>query len=256
MSNSLITHCGARQVDRSQLEGIYTPESTATWYPVPHHNVVTMIHEALAASQFTVQREQYAVARENDARLFGTLDLASPLAPGVSLSIGVRNSVDKSLPLGFCAGNRVFVCDNLAFRSDLIVTRKHTRFGLERYREAIALAVRNLAQFQQVETARIQVLKESSVSDDKASAIILKSFEDGITSTRHLGDVIHEWREPRYQDFQPRTLWSLLQAFTTVLGPAYERNPQKYAGMTMSLQALVGGAAGFEVSPQENSMAA
>src|SRR4051812_22884309 len=64
-----------------------------------------------------------------DARLFATVDLGSPLATGVTLAVGIRNSFDKSLPLGFVAGNRVFVCDNLAFRSDLSVKRKHTRFG-------------------------------------------------------------------------------------------------------------------------------
>ena len=63
------------------------------------------------------------------SRFFGTLDLASPLAERTSLCVGIRNSTDQSFPLGFVAGSRVFVCDNLAFRSELMVRRKHTLHG-------------------------------------------------------------------------------------------------------------------------------
>lgn len=40
----------------------------------------------------------------------------------------------------------VFVCYNLAFRSELLVRRKHTRFGHTRFVEAIAQAVGTLEQ--------------------------------------------------------------------------------------------------------------
>jgi hypothetical protein len=59
--------------------------------------------------------------------------------------VGVRNSVDKSFPLGFCAGARVFICDNLAFRSELLVKRPHTINGERRFNQAIAEAVSQLS---------------------------------------------------------------------------------------------------------------
>jgi len=75
------------------------------------------------------------------ARFFGTLDLTTSVSEGVTLAVGIRNSNDQSFPIGFCCGQRVFVCDNLAFTSEIIVSKKYTRFGQERYLEGLARAV-------------------------------------------------------------------------------------------------------------------
>ena len=66
--------------------------------------------------------------------------------------------MDKSFPLGFVAGSRVFCCDNLAFRSELMVKRKHTLRGEARFAEGIAQAVMSLTQFKEMEKARIQAM--------------------------------------------------------------------------------------------------
>ena len=77
----------------------------------------------------------------NNHRFFGVLDIEAPLAEGVTLSVGVRNSNDKSFPIGFCEGNRTFVCDNVAFSSEVVITKRHTRFGNDRYQEGVAAAI-------------------------------------------------------------------------------------------------------------------
>src|SRR5258707_7975336 len=41
-------------------------------------------------------------------------------------AVGLRNSHDKSFPIGIAFGSRVFVCDNLALIGDHIIKRKHT----------------------------------------------------------------------------------------------------------------------------------
>ncbi len=41
-------------------------------------------------------------------------------------SVGLKNSINKSLSVGICAGEHVFVCDNLAFSGEIISLRKHT----------------------------------------------------------------------------------------------------------------------------------
>jgi hypothetical protein len=44
----------------------------------------------------------------------------------MNFSIGIRNSIDKTHSVGFCAGKRVFVCDNLIFSGEFVIFRKHT----------------------------------------------------------------------------------------------------------------------------------
>ena len=61
----------------------------------------------------------------------------------------------------------------------------------------------------------------------------------GIIAQRMLPEVWREWREPGHEAFQPRTAWSLLNAFTSVLRPLQERNPADLARRTMRLHALM-----------------
>src|SRR4051794_22782675 len=144
--------------------------------------------------------------------MFATMDLATPLGSGVALAVGIRNSTDKSLPLGFCAGSRVFVCDNLAFRSELLVRRKHTRNGRDRFEEAICRAVDSLGVFREQEAERIGRLRRTELSDQAAESWMLRGYERGIVSHRLLPRLIKEWRQPSFEEFRERTLWSLFNA--------------------------------------------
>ena len=175
-------------------------------------------------------------------RFFGTLDLTTELTPDgvVTLAIGLRSSYDQSFPLGFCAGARVFVCDNLAFRSELMVKRKHTLNGAARFSSDIAQAVMSLASFKEAETLRIQELQQAELSDTQAESFMLRAcVQRGIISQRQLPLVFREWHEPGHEAFQARTAWSLLNSFTTVLRNLQQKNPADLAHRTMRLHAML-----------------
>lgn len=238
VSSALILHRGARLVEREELDRIAAPPATETWFPIRHSHVLDTTMETLHQAGFEVAGTKLALARDNH-RFFGVLDLKSPLVCGVTLAVGVRNSTDKSFPLGFCAGSKVFVCDNLAFRSELLVRRKHTRFGQERFEEAIGQAVQSLNQFKDAEAERIRRFQQFVLSDTRAESMMLQSFERGIVSHRVLPQIIREWRTPSFDEFSPRTVWSLLNAFTTALSDRLLSNPQEYASLTIRLQNLL-----------------
>lgn len=235
MANELMLHRGARAVTHDQLSAVAVPPATETWFPLKHVQVLDTVEATLEGAGFHVSSRRLALSR-GDARFFGTLDLEAHVAQGVHLAVGIRNSFDKSFPLGFCAGNRVFVCDNLAFRSELLVTRKHTKFGSLRFEEAIAGAVVSLQQFQSAEGERIRHLQNLELSEDAANSYMLQAFEQGLVNSRLLPMVIKEWREPRFDEFQSRTMFSLLNAFTTAMGERKDRQPAEYAAQTMRLQ--------------------
>jgi hypothetical protein len=234
----LTLHCGAKQVTPDELQTFKALPPEGRWFPVAHGHVLQLVHAALSQAGYAVNKQQLSVARAGH-RFFGVMDLESSLAPGVRLAVGVRNSTDKSFPLGFCAGNRVFVCDNLAFRSELLIRRKHTRNGERNFASAIGNAVAQLESFKAVEAARIGRLQNLWLSSDQADALILRSYEQGIVSTRDLPDVLKEWRTPSFPDFRERTAWALLNAFTFALGLRAEVSPQRYAVQTMRLNALM-----------------
>jgi hypothetical protein len=192
----------------------------------------------LDASGFNLKRQQLAVST-NGHRFFATLDLEAELAPGVLISVGVRNSTDKSFPIGFCAGSRVLVCENLAFSAELLVRRKHTRFGERHFTHDIAHAMPKLSSFRDVEAKRIEVMTTTELTDVEAESLLLRAYDKGIIPVQLLSRAIKEWRHPSYDDFKPRTAWSLFNACTTVLAEKAKVNPMAHSLTTMRLTSLV-----------------
>jgi hypothetical protein len=200
--------------------------------------VLAVVAQNLGDLGYRVERQQLGVMRDG-SRFFATLDLACPVSDGTTLAVGIRNSVDKSFPLGFCAGSRVFVCDNLSFRSELLVRRKHTINGERDFVRRIAEAVAGLDSFRVQETYRIDRLRSLDLSDERADSLILRGYEAGIVGARELPRVLREWRNPPHEEFRSRTAWSLLNAFTAALKPHSATQPHAFAVRTMRLGALL-----------------
>lgn len=237
---TLMNHCGGKEVTVEELLSIETPPATKTWHPIPHHEVLARVQQTLIAGGYEITRQQLSVAKEGH-RFFGVLDLSSRITEGVTLAAGVRNSSDKSFPIGFCVGNRVFTCDNLAFSAEIVISKRHTINGRDRYEEGIASAVAQLPQHITSLQNWITRLQCKEVSPEVCDSIILKSYEEELIGARTLPQVIKEWRNPSYDEFKPRNLWSLYNAFTTALG--LQKNPAKQALTTIKLQRL------FNVNP-------
>lgn len=237
-TSSLVLHRGAKPVTFEELGTYRAPSPVGRWFPISHARVAETVKTTLREAGYEIKKEQYGVMRDG-SRMFGTLDLGTPLTSGVTLAVGVRNSVDKSFPLGFCAGQRVFCCDNLAFRSELLVRKKHTLHGEKRFVQAISGAVGTLQSFKEAEAERIRRFIHLELSADQADALILRAYERGIIGAHHLPRVIREWRSPAFEEFQPRTVWSLFNAFTSALRDRAVEQPQAFATQTMRLNGLL-----------------
>jgi hypothetical protein len=236
---NLILHCGAREVTHEQLRAVPCPSPEGRWHPVPHAQVLDYALQALRDAGYELGAMSLGLSR-GDARFFGTLTLATPLAPGVQLAVGVRSSLDKSISLQWCCGSRVFVCDNMAFRSEKVIARKHTVNGVLRYQEAICRAVSELASYREQEAARIRAMQLREVSDDFALATLMKLYQDeGILSPHTLPVALKEWREPSFEGFADRNVWRLFNACTYALGKRVRSNPQAHAAATIRLSAIL-----------------
>lgn len=238
-TSTLVLHRGAQAVTPEQLREYRAPEPQGRWHPIPHSRVLDVVSDTLTNSGYAIKSMKLGVT-PNGMRFFGTLDLATPLhGGGVSLAVGIRNSNDQTFPISFCAGNRVFCCDNLSFHSELMVSRKHTTHGARRFTEAIARAVGELSSFKDMEGERIRRFMNYELSDEQADSLILRSFERGLIGHRDLATVIKEWRTPSFPEFESRTTWSLLNAFTSALRDRAMKQPASYAKQTQNLNYLL-----------------
>ena len=120
------------------------------------------------------------------------------------------------------------------------MTRKHTTFGIDLYQEAIAKAIGELQEFRAMEGKRIEWMRETDMTDERAESSILRAFEQGILGNRNLETAIREWRQPGFEEFRERkSVWRCFNAVTSALRPRIKSNPQAHASATIRLGGLL-----------------
>jgi hypothetical protein len=67
------------------------------------------------------------------------------------------------------------------------------------------------------EDRRITAFKQFQIGDRDAHDLIIRASDVGVCSNRLIPAVLHELREPRYQTFELRNVWSLFNSFTEAL---------------------------------------
>lgn len=223
----LMLHCGGRECTREDLDDCTVPQGTETWRPIGHRTIVETMLEGLDRVGLKVKREQHGVLdREVDgrmvlgARYFGILDLESELMPGVTTAVGLRNSVDKSMTAGAAIGERVFVCDNLAFTGDIVVMRKHTRFIMRDLRAKIWDACDRLPGFEQVRQEQLKRLRQTECPEPVTNDVIIRALDAGALPASQIPKVLHEARRELNLEEQAQfvrgTAWHLYNSFTEV----------------------------------------
>jgi Domain of unknown function (DUF932) len=257
MSGVLCLHTGGHVATRDQVFAVEAPEPTKSWFPVSHREVLSKVEELLKAAGYTILREQLGLSHSGN-RFFGVIDLESHIVEGVTLALGLRNSIDKSFPYGLAGGSRTFVCDNLSLDGDwdeLTITRKHTRNGHARFVDALANGISKLGQYRDLAEVRFGQLQSTPVSDETAEAILLRAFEQELLSHVALREAVRQWRKPDF-DWGVPSRYSLYQAMTTPIQRRAITNPQAFSRQTMRLMELVapkGGDNVIDVSFQEEA---
>jgi hypothetical protein len=213
---TLIAHCGTTRVSREELKMIPVPESTRTFKPIPHVEIVDALVEALRFRYIGVVRDEYAVSPDG-MRMFGVFDLETAFDGG-RFAIGIRNSNDKSLRLALTCGVRVFVCDNLSFQGEFTpVLAKHSKnFSIP---DSLAIGVDRIQRSFDPLRQQVETWRSRQITDEQAKLFIYRAFvEDNLDVPRHLVRVVHRnYFDPGQQEFVPRTMWSLSNAFTSAL---------------------------------------
>ena len=202
------------KLSREELALVPTPLGTATHRPVPHIEVVNALVETLGFRHVGVVQEEYAVDKTG-AKMFGVMELDQGME-GARFALGIRNSHDKTFRLAITVGYKVFVCENLAFHGDYSpVLAKHSKnFSLQ---NALSIGVDNMQRNFKPMVAAVERWRGSQITDVTARLTIYRAFiEAELDVPRYLDRRVHDlYFRPEHEDFAPRTMWSLSNAFTS-----------------------------------------
>jgi hypothetical protein len=203
----------SQKLTREELAIVPCPAPTATHQTIPHSRIVQALIETLGFRHIGVVHDDYAVSPDG-MRMFGVLDLEAS-SHGIRFSIGIRNANDKSMRLALVIGYRVMVCDNMAFHGDFQpVLAKHSKnFDLE---DALAIGVDRMQRNFEPLVKQVELWRGSQLSAEEAKLLIYGAFIEGeLEAPKHLARTVHDlYFQPAIPEFEPRTIWSLQNAFT------------------------------------------
>jgi hypothetical protein len=238
---NLILHCGAAAVDRSRVELAHTPERTDTWCPIAHSQLLNEVQRVLTEGGMSVVSESHALTLDGN-RYFGLLQVVNGQSnDDFGLVIAVRNSHDKSFPAALALGAQVFCCDNLSFRGEVTLARKHT-IHIERDLPGLVLkAVGLLENLRVTQAQRFERYQQTELADKDAHDLVVRAVDARILPVTRIPELLQEWRAPRHPEFKEKNVWRLMNGFTEVLKGSLTELPRR----TIALQGLLDGTCGL-----------
>ncbi len=219
MSN-LLLHCGSVPITKGELAVIQTPAPTQTWTPIPHIDLLNAVENEMLDANLIIENEMLAVSQSQSGqhgdRFFGLLEVKSE-NENYALQIGLRNSHDRTITCGLCVGSKVFVCDNLAFSVEVVISRKHTCLIKRDLPRLINQAVGKLGDLQEHQAKRIEAYQNTDISDSQFNDLLIRSLDSKVICASKIQKILDESRNPKHDAFVPRTVWSTFNAFTEIL---------------------------------------
>jgi hypothetical protein len=223
----LMIHAGGRPASLEQVELAKTPQATRSHQTINHGMVVGKIKNYVPFTGMEIIDEQYALRdgkdylkkeKIPDAQMFGVLTLRdnSLEKKPWTTTLGLRNSHDKAFSFGLSTGSRVFVCDNLAFSGDHTVKRKHTTNIFKHLDSDIILMLQQVRKYARMQDERYNLYQQVEIDARDADHIVMNCVRDGSITTQSIPKVLQEYEHPSFEDFSPRTVWSLFNAVTEV----------------------------------------
>jgi hypothetical protein len=186
----------------------------------PFIDDILLIEEYLGKEGLQVCDEAFGVTFNEGlpAKFFGAMEINS-MNKEFALAVGIRGSYDQSLPRGLAVGSRVFVCDNLAFSSDIVLTTRQTTYINDRMpfmlREAIS-EIPLLAHRQEKDYANY---KGICITPRDGDTLLLQCLRKEVINTQQFARALASW------DTMPgnSTVWDLYNVVTAAIKPPADK---------------------------------
>ena len=261
----------------SDLSQMKTPPATATHFPIPHHEALGEVIDQMSSMNFEVKGEPEIGISHEGNRCYWLMEVANDtLAKDWGTIIGGRNSHDKSFSFRILGGFNVFICQNTQATGEVSVTLKHTKNIVGNLKPRVTKALEAITHQNLVQTERIEAYKSASlpsedyenieIKDDSGNVkelkrkydssayihdFVVRSMYQGVISPSSVKTVLDEWRQPKYEDFTGRNVWSLSNAYTE----AFKKysNPEQLFSRGIMLTKMMDDLSDYKAPPMPQS---
>jgi hypothetical protein len=183
------------KVDERALANIPRVPFTDTWSPVHHHDVMQSTLANLAGRGIEPEYVKIELS-QNGFDMFSNIVLPREEGQRDSLSIGVRNSMQKHFSLGFAGGHRVIVCSNMCFFGEFVEHRKHTSgLSIELMHSFIGAAIDKTFGAAQSMRLWYDEMHEFDITTDERKLLTYQLMEREIISPSKFNAFQTAWKE-------------------------------------------------------------
>lgn len=217
MSN-LLMHTGGNYVSLNDLRNIPLPPETKTYKPVSHFDLAMNLADISSGllRGYEHEKSQFGLARDGN-QMFALMQFRNGVSDSMGLSIGFRNSYDKSMSVGIAIGASVIICDNLCLTGEIAIMRKHTQnVWLDLEELTITTVYRSQHNFHRI-LEDSEVMQERYLSNDDAFKLLGLLYGNDVITPRQIPVVRKEWLNPSHDEFVDRNIWSFYNASTEAL---------------------------------------
>ena len=265
------------RVTMSDLTQMSTPPATATHFPIPHHEALGEVIDQMSSMNFEIKGEPEIGISHEGNRCYWLMEVANDtLAKDWATIIGGRNSHDKSFSFRILGGFSVFICENTQATGEVSVTLKHTKNIADNLKPRVTKALsaithQNLVQSERIdayknaeltyeaydnieiknEDGQVTEVKRSYESSPFINDFVVRSMYKNVIPSNSVKSVLDEWRQPRYEEFTGRNVWTLSNAYTEVF-KKYS-NPEQIFSRGIKLTKMMDELAHYEAPPMPQS---
>ncbi len=224
------------------------PGATSTYQPLSNEELILMIKKVAAIHKMKLSDEQLGMDIKG-MRFFGvyTVEGFDFFGGRIKLMIGCCNSYNRSMSGRMCIGAEVTVCSNRCFygfaddRTGVVgmATHEHRRNIHDGLFQRIDAAFAGIEQFRKKQELFYGHLNERQMTQEEAYHLIVRAAQNDVLNKTRVLTVAEEWdwqkRGPENKDekanriwhpeFEPRTAYSLFNAFSEVQKRSMSVNP-------------------------------
>ena len=224
-------------IDIENLKNIKHAPQGPRHVPVPHYDAIVSFRDQLAEHNIQVLSETIVLSPDT-FRLMYLADIAAKDTDEYVYQVGFINNNDRSKAFTGLAGTKVFINNAQMHYSDGSYKTRHTTNVREMLYERNAHIIRWFEEFYAEQTGRIEAMKNTEVTDEILGAVVLSYIRNRYTlSSTNIKNIVKEYDDPKYDEFKPRTLWSLqnttAEVFKKVKSPLLKLEVMEIFGETV-----------------------
>lgn len=211
-------------MDSQQILSLPAPPKTSTYSPVSHKNIFDEVQENLYKHNYHIQNTAISGARKGQ-QMIGYVDCANKNDPEIGFRVAFRNSYDKSMSVGFVAGNVVWICSNGIISGDIQYVRKHTGSVLQEMKQRIDESVTDLVEHYEIINNHSSEMKRIHMETSSVAELCgLMYIERDIIKATQLSVLKQEIANPTYDHGYPNTLWEFYNAVTHTMKKSHPKD--------------------------------